>query len=211
MPVVRRHPRRLLLVAALAALALPTSRAGAWGHPQPQEPPLPDGARSEARAIVVDQAVRDSMNAIFTRGNEHWNELGDVNTLTQMLGGKPTQLEYLGCLQGRVERDTVFVTGWEPARNMKRLQFAVTGSCEEVPSRVGTFHTHPYRAATDGRALKERSLSKDDLATFGEGLDPVVFAVWDVDSLDAAARSPDGVVRHPAGVAVRAAARATER
>ena len=203
MPFAPPSPRTLLVAAAAALLALPPSWAGA-SHPEPQEPPLPDRPRSEARAIVVDQAVRDSMNAIFTRGNEHWNELGEVNTLTQMLGGKPTQLEYLGCLQGRVERDTVFVTAWEPARNMKRLQFAVTGSCDDVPARVGTFHTHPYRAATDGRALKERSLSKDDLATFGEGVDPVVFAVWDVDSLDAAARTPDGLVRHPAGVVVRA-------
>ena len=206
MPVVPPHRRPLILAAvtvAAAVLALPPAWAGASSHPQPQEPPPVEHPRSGPRAIVVDQAVRDSMNAIFTRGNEHWDELAEVNTLTQMLGGKPTQLEYLGCLQGRVERDTVFVTGWEPARNMKRLQFAVTGSCEEVAARVGTFHTHPYRAASDGRALKERSLSKADLETFGGGADPVVFAVWDVDSLDAAARSPDGLVRHPAGVAVR--------
>ena len=204
MPVARPHPHRLLAAALAAAVLLPPAWAGASSHPQPQDPPAAERPGAGARAIVVDEAVRDSMNAIFTRGNEHWNELGEVNTLTQMLGGKPTQLEYLGCLQGRVERDTVFVTGWEPARDMKRLQFAVTGSCEEVPARVGTFHTHPYRADTDGRALKERSLSKDDLATFGGGIDPVVFAVWDVDSLDVAVRSPDGLVRHPANVAVRA-------
>lgn len=197
MPVAAPHRRR----AAAATLALAVTLAPAWAAAGDRAPA--EHRQRDTRAIVVERAVRDSMNAIFTRGNEHWDELAEVNTLTQMLSGQPTQLEYLGCLQGRVEGDTVFVTGWEPARNMKRLQFAVTGSCDDVASRVGTFHTHPYRAALDGKALKERSLSRDDLATFGAGFDAILFAVWDVDSLDAAARARDGTVRHPAGVIVR--------
>src|ERR1700683_4005921 len=49
--------------------------------------------------IILGAPVRDSINAIFLRFNEHWDELGQTNTLTQMLGtGHPTQHEYLGCL-----------------------------------------------------------------------------------------------------------------
>jgi hypothetical protein len=202
MSVAAPHRRRAAAALLAALVTLPPAWAAAGDQPT-EDGPTVERLQAETRPIVVAGVVRDSMNAIFARGNEHWDELGEVNTLTQMLGGQPTQLEYLGCLKGRVERDTVFVTGWEPARNMKRLQFAVTGSCEEVASRVGTFHTHPYRAAFDGKALKERSLSRDDLATFGTGFDPIVFAVWDIDSLDAAARARNGSVRHPAGVVVR--------
>jgi len=143
------------------------------------------------------------MNVIFASGNEHWNELQDENTLTQMLGtGKPTQREYLGCLIGHTSRDTLWITGSLPARNMKRLQLAVTGSCEGVTGRVGTWHTHPYRAGADRRAIKSRRLSRDDLATFESGTDLIVVAVWDVDSLDAATRTAQGV-RHPAPITAR--------
>ena len=121
-----------------------------------------------------------------------------------MLGtGKPTQLEYLGCLAGHVERDTLWVTEWGPARDMKRFQFAVTGSCQYLDHVVGTWHTHPYRADSLRRPIKERGLSRQDTATFGASADLVVFALWDVDSLDAAAKAPDGSVRHPARVVFR--------
>ncbi|HEY7877264.1 MAG TPA: hypothetical protein VIC55_03520, partial [Gemmatimonadaceae bacterium] len=36
--------------------------------------------------IVLTGTVRDSMNHIWQRSNEHWNELAGENTLTQMLG-----------------------------------------------------------------------------------------------------------------------------
>lgn len=157
-----------------------------------------------ARAIVVDGAVRDSMDSIWTRSNRHWDELADVNTLTQMIGsGKPTQREYLGCLYGWLNDDTLHITGTQPARNMKQLQFAVAGTCDGAPGLVGTWHTHPYRADADGRALKEPELSAQDLDTFAHGRDPAVVVVWDVDSLDAAARAADGSVVHPVPVVVR--------
>jgi len=154
--------------------------------------------------LVLAPAVRDSINAIFLRFNAHWNELAETNTLTQMLGtGPPTQREYLGCLAGRASADTVWVTSWAHARNLKQFQFAVTGSCDSVADMVGTWHTHPYRAAPDGHALKEPGLSAHDLTTFASGTDRAVIAAWDVDSIDAAVRAADGTVLHPATVLVR--------
>lgn len=148
--------------------------------------------------IIINGSVRDSMNSIWSRNNAHWNELAGENTLTQMIGsGKPTQREYMGCMQGAISHDTLFVTASVPSHNMRQLQFAVTGDCDSIKDFVGAWHTHPYRAALDGHALKEAGLSKQDLDTFSAGDDPAVLVVWDVDSLDAAARGPDGNVLHP--------------
>lgn len=156
-----------------------------------------------ASAILLSGYVRDSMNAIWLRSNQHWNELADENTLTQLLGtGKPTQHEYLGCMQGGFTGDTLVVTGTVPAHHMKQLQFAVTGDCDGVPGFVGTWHTHPYRAGPNGRALKERGLSAQDLVTFTDGHDPAVLVVWDVDSIDAAARMANGTIVHPVPVVI---------
>ena len=157
-----------------------------------------------AGVIVLPTDVRDSMAAIFQRGNQHWDELAGESTLTQMLGtGKPTQLEYMGCLRGHAANDTVWVDGTVPAAGMKRFQFAVTGSCDHVEGLVGTWHTHPYRASPAGKALKEPVLSQTDLATFGDGADRAVIAVWDADSADAAIRGVNGAVRHPSTILVR--------
>lgn len=153
--------------------------------------------------IVLDTGVRDSMNAIWSRSNLHWNELSDQNTLTQLTGsGKPTQREYMGCLRGRRYGGTIRVFATEPAHDMRQLQFAVTGNCNGVQDLVGTWHTHPYRADSTGHALKEPGLSRQDLATFAGGLDEAVVAVWDVDSMDAAARDMDGTVLHPVDLRV---------
>jgi hypothetical protein len=180
-----------LVVAALAAVS-----GGAWCLVRP--PPT---------VVVLPAAVRDSIHVIFVRNNAHWNELADVNTLTQMLGtGRATQKEYLGCLIGHRSSggDTVYVTDWAPARGMRQLQFAVTGSCEHLASVVGTWHTHPYRADTiPGHPLKEPVLSAADLKTFADGSDLVVMAAWDADSIDAAVRDGRGAVEHPAPIVVR--------
>jgi hypothetical protein len=169
---------------------------GAWSLVSP--PPT---------VVVLPAAVRDSINVIFVRYNAHWNELADVNTLTQMLGtGRPTQKEYLGCLIGHRSSagDTVYVTDWAPARGMRQLQFAVTGTCDHLTSVIGTWHTHPYRADTIvGHPLKEPELSAADLKTFADGHDLVVMTAWDADSIDAAARDAAGAVEHPAPVVVR--------
>ncbi|HEU4565911.1 MAG TPA: hypothetical protein VFS05_14725 [Gemmatimonadaceae bacterium] len=190
--------RRIVL---LVVLATPLS---AWSLASASQPSI--GGRTRApvfRAVAIAADVRDSMNAIFASGNRHWNELQDVNTLAQMMGTVvQTQKEYLGCLRGRVERDTLWVTATEPARDMKRFQFAVTGDCAGVPDLVGTWHTHPYRADLDNHALKERVLSRDDLVTFTSSRDLLILAVWDADSLDAAARDATGDVRHPVEVVV---------
>lgn len=192
--------RLAAMVVTAAAIALSATRltADTAAGERMSPPPDPPGV------LVLAPKVRDSINAIFLRFNMHWNELAETNTLTQMLGtGPPTQREYLGCLVGHARADTVWVTGWEPARNLKQFQFAVTGSCDQVARLVGTWHTHPYRAAPDGHALKENALSAHDLTTFAAGHDRAVIAAWDVDSVDAAVRGDDGAVHHPAAVMVQ--------
>jgi hypothetical protein len=160
--------------------------------------------RLAPEVLVLPSAVRGSMNRVFLDNNEHWDKLHDMNQLEQMLGtGGPTQREYLGCLQGRVERDTVWVTGWTEAADLKQSQFWVDGSCDDVKGFVGAWHTHPYRADIQGRATKERMLSPTDLDTFRESRDLVAVVLWDVDSLDAALRRPDGRILHPAPVVVK--------
>ncbi len=154
--------------------------------------------------VILSVAARDAMNAAFERGNEHWNELADLNTMERMLGTiRPTQREYLGCLQGRVRGDVVRIDAWVPARDMKQLQLAVTGSCDTVPGLVGTWHTHPYRADIQNLPIKERKLSRQDLATFGASAFRVTLVMWDQDSVDAALRTAGGAVSHPARVFVR--------
>ncbi len=174
-----------------AALRVSTSGAAVFSRLAPE-------------ALVLPAAVQESINRVFLENNEHWDELQDMNQLEQMLGtAGPTQREYLGCLQGRVDRDTVWVTGWTEAADLKQSQFWVDGSCDGVKGYVGTWHTHPYHADLQGNAVKERTLSETDLQTFHEGKDLVTVAVWDVDSLDAAIRRPDGEVLHPAPVVVK--------
>ncbi len=90
-----------------------------------------------------------------------------------------------------------------PAADLKQLQFAVAGNCDHVEGFVGTWHTHPYRADSSGHAVKERGLSAMDLETFAAARDLVSVVMWDVDSLDAAAKGPDGAVRHPAPIILR--------
>ena len=156
--------------------------------------------------IVLAAPVRDSINAIFVRFNQHWDELGQTNTLTQMLGtGHPTQHEYLGCLIGHAHGDTVWVTSWVPAEHLRQLQFAVAGDCHHVQRLVGTWHTHPFRGdpADSKKPLKEPTLSDVDLSTFAASHDRVMLAAWDRDSIDAAARVDGGSVVHPATVVVR--------
>lgn len=154
--------------------------------------------------VVLPTTLRGLMSAIWVENNRHWDDLADENTLTQLLGtGKPTQREYLGCLVGEATRDTLFVRGFVEATDLKQLQFAVAGNCDGVAQLVGTFHTHPYRADSAGRAVKERGLSRLDLETFAAASDAVTMVMWDLDSLDVAAKAADGRVRHPTPLALR--------
>jgi len=154
--------------------------------------------------VVLPAELRGLMSAVWVENNRHWDELAGQNTLTQLLGtGKPTQREYLGCLTGEVQGDTLFVRRLEPAAALKQLQFAVAGNCDGVAQLVGTFHTHPYRADPAGRPLKERGLSTLDLETFAQAPDLVTLVMWDRDSLDGATKAWDGSVRHPAPLTVR--------
>ena len=154
--------------------------------------------------VILPTQTRGLMSALWVENNRHWDELADQNTLTQLLGtGKPTQREYLGCLMGDVAGDTLFVRRLVHAEHLKQLQFAVAGDCDGVEHLVGTFHTHPYRADSEGRAVKERGLSPMDLETFTAATDLVTMVMWDLDSLDVATKAVDGSVRHPAAVRVR--------
>ena len=154
--------------------------------------------------VVLPASLRGMMSAVWIQNNRHWDELAGVNTLTQLLGtAKPTQREYLGCLAGDVAHDTLWVRELLSADQLRQLQFAVAGNCNQVDRLIGTWHTHPYRAGPDGRALKERGLSAMDLETFAAARDLVTIVMWDVDSVDVATKAPDGSVRHPATVSSR--------
>lgn len=190
---------------SIILVALLTAAAGwGWGlgfgsGSSPGAHPRPTFA-----TVVLPSAVRSLMSAIWVENNRHWDDVADENTLTQALGtGKPTQHEYLGCLVGDVARDTLFVRGFVEARDLRQLQFAVAGNCERVGQLVGTFHTHPYRADSAGRPVKERGLSHLDLETFAATSDAVTMVMWDVDSLDVAVKAADGRVLHPAPWALR--------
>src|SRR6266581_2622198 len=122
--------------------------------------PLPSPFSPSFYVIVLPASLRAMMSAVWIQNNRHWDELAGQNTLTQLLGtGRPTQREYLGCLAGEVANDTLWVRELQSAADLKQLQFAVAGNCDQVDRLVGTWHTHPYRAGPDGRALKERGLS----------------------------------------------------
>ncbi len=177
--------RRIHIVLASILSALP---AAVWCAPH--RPPV----------VLLQRSTLDSMTAVFSRFNEHWNELGDLNTLEKMLGTvRPTQREYLGCLQGSLAGDTVRIDGWTPAADMKQLQLAVAGSCDSVARLVGTWHTHPYRADLQNLPVKEPHLSPQDLETFAESSLSVTLVVWDADSVDSAVRDGSSIV-HPAVV-----------
>jgi hypothetical protein len=183
---------RTLLSGGLVALLMCGTACGA------------DSAEDRGPVVVLARAARDSMNAAFARSNEHWNELADLNTMERMLGTiRPTQREYLGCLQGEANGEVVRIDGWVPARDMKQLQLAVAGSCDSVPRLVGTWHTHPFRADLRNLPVKERRLSPQDLQTFGGSRFQVTLVMWDHDSIDAALRTGPGAMLHPARVVVK--------
>ena len=192
MQYLRTMTRRTSIPRLLLALAAAGVGAAVVAGRSPPEP-----------AVVLSRAVRDSMGAVFRTFNQHWDQLADLNTMEKMLGTiRPTQREYLGCLIGRVERETIYVERWAPARDMKQLQLAVAGSCDSVPGAIGTWHTHPYRADQNNLPVKERSLSPQDLQTFAASRWAATLVVWDEDSIDAAARGPDGRPAHPVSVRI---------
>jgi hypothetical protein len=184
-------PRPLYVTALGVLLTLPV-------------PARPDGELYPAASVSISQPVLDSMNVIFGESNRNWDKLQDLNTMERMLGTvRPTQKEYLGCLQGTVDAGSVTVNGFLPARNMRQLPLAVTGTCDSLPRVIGAWHTHPYHADPENRPLKSRELSPQDLATFAASSDRVAIVVWDQDSLDAAVKAPDGSIIHPAKVEIR--------
>jgi hypothetical protein len=116
---------------------------------------FPSQAGPRVDTIVIPGALRDAMAVIWKENNRHWDELADVNTLAQLIGtGRPTQREYLGCLTGRVDRDTVWVDGLAPAANLRQLQLAGPGpvTASRISSARGTpIPTAPIPPATRSR------------------------------------------------------------
>jgi hypothetical protein len=164
-------------------------------------PPVP-GTPAEP-LVVLRREARDSMSAVYRTYNRNWDRLAELNTLEKMLATvRPTQREYLGCMLGRTDGRVIHVDRWVPAKGMKQLPLAVTGSCDSLPGVVGTWHTHPYRADLENRPVKERSLSRQDVATFAESGWAVTLVMWDEDSVDAAARDSGGTIWHPVAVRI---------
>lgn len=166
-------------------------------------PAGPVSAPSGPLVVILPQPVGQAMNSVFTRFKQHWDELSDLNTMERMLGTiRPTQREYLGCLQGSIIGDTVWIEAALPARDMKQLQLAVTGTCDSIPRLLGSWHTHPYHADPLNLPVKERWLSPQDLRTFAASADRLALVMWEVDSLDAAVKF-GAVVTHPALLLLR--------
>lgn len=191
----------LLLGLLLAtALAIAPATGAAWSRVQS------DASTDDAvpRTVVVPRRVLASMNERFVENNEHWEDAPRMNSITQMLrSGRPTQLEYLGCLKGEATEDTIRVRAWVEARDLVQLQFGVDGSCDHVSDLLGTWHTHPYRADLDGSPIKSRGPSPSDLESFAEGEHRMMIVLWDVDSLTAAVRNGEGEAVHPVPTVVR--------
>lgn len=172
---------------AVAALMVIASVAAAQ-DPGPARPPV---------VVVIPAAVRDSMSAVWTANNRHWDEAPESNTLSPAPPGvRPTELRYLGCLVGHLAGDTLWVSRLALAEGLKQRQFVVAGDCTTVPEVIGTWRTHPYRAGFKGRVVKERGLSGRELKKFTAAGEFVTIVMWDVDSIDVAAKGPDGA-RHP--------------
>jgi len=152
--------------------------------------------------VVIPAAIRDSMSVLWSQSNRDWNDSSQVGTRSpQVVAVRPTRA-HLGCLAGEVAGDTVLVRQLMPAANVRKRESSVTGDCSTVSGVIGTWHTHPYRAGYEGRAIKERALSGKDLKTFIAANDLVTIVMWDADSLDLATKGPDGL-RHPATAVIR--------
>lgn len=184
---------------------------GSGSGPSVPEGDAPPGAETQPSAVVVlPGPVLASMNERFRENNEHWDEAPRGNPIYRMnpLITTPgeraaTQLEYLGCLQGKRTGDTVRIQAWREARDLLQFQFGVNGDCDHVEDLVGTWHTHPYRADARGEPVKVRDLSENDLRTFGKGDHDVILVLWDVDSVAVALRADDGRVIRSAPLVVR--------
>lgn len=197
--------RRARLV--LAAVVWPTA-APRYGGPAGDTPAAPVSRAVAARAfgaarpvVVIAAAVRDSMNLVFARSTSDWRRYPNIVNAINYGAGSVRWQEALRCLRGTVSRDTVRVEAWAPARDTRALASAVTGSCDGLPDRVGTWHTHPWRADSVGRPVKVPGLSSGDLQTFRRGADAVALVQWDADSLAAAVRGSDGAAHYPAPIA----------
>jgi hypothetical protein len=153
--------------------------------------------------VVLPKEIRDSMSVIWSASNRDWDWVPPASTPTTMAGASRPTRAYVGCLSGYAAGDTLWVHHLMPAIGVKRRQFTVTGDCSQVADVIGTWHTHPYRAGFEGRAIKERALSGLDFKTFLAAPDVVTMVMWDVDSLDLAIKTPQGGVRHPAPVVIR--------
>lgn len=160
---------------------------------------VPAGPRSPANfhTVTLPQSVRTSWSLVWSAANHNWQAAPDVPAFLKGTGsGLP--LEYLGCIRGHVHADTLHVTGWATARDLKRWPNSLYGTCHHVLDLVGTWHTHQWDASPDGQPIKWRDLSPKDLSTLALDRGQIAVAVWDRDSLSIATRQPDGTITFPA-------------
>jgi hypothetical protein len=151
--------------------------------------------------VVLPAAIRDSMFAVWTANNRHWDYI-PPNTPSEVVSNAPTR-RYVGCVTGSAVGDTLLVRTLKPATGVKRGLTGVSADCSNVSDLIGTWQTHPYRAGFQGRPIKERGVSGREFRALAEAGGLVTITVWDVDSLDLATREPGGGVRHHVPYIVR--------
>jgi hypothetical protein len=166
-----------------------------WGVAAAQESVRP------VAVVVLPAGIRDSMSAIWTANNRHWDWISP-NMPSEVVSTAPTR-RYFGCVTGSSVGDTLWVRNLMPATGVKRGATGVAADCSNVPDLIGTWQTHPYRAGFQGRPIKERGVSGREFRALAEAGGLVTISMWDVDSLDLATKELGGDVRHHTPYIVR--------
>jgi hypothetical protein len=151
--------------------------------------------------VVLPAGIRDSMSAIWTANNRHWDWI-PPNTPSEVVSTAPTR-RYVGCVTGSAVGDTLWVRNLMPGTGVTRGPNGVAADCSNVSDLIGTWQTHPYRAGFQGRPIKERGVSGREFRALTEAGGLVTISMWDVDSLDLATKQPGGIVRHHTPYIVR--------
>ena len=82
-----------------------------WGVAAGQEPSRP------SPVVVIPSAIRDSMSAIWTANNRHWDWVPEGNVPLELQGAPAPTRRYLGCLTGSAAGDTL----WSIAHSARSL------------------------------------------------------------------------------------------
>ncbi len=124
-------------------------------------PPLPPAV------VVMAVEVRDSINAIFLRNNQHWDELSDQNTLTRDAGYRKTDAARVPRVFGRA-RD---------GRHCLGHRVATSAGAKAIPIRGGG---NVRSRATLDRHVAHTSLSCRSRWTRAQGAGPFFYGSRDL-------------------------------